>query len=77
MLPLAIMFFMVLFNYTVLRNTKDVLIFADPSCSSFKEIPDFHPKCFATKPFESCSAIYLPAKRLIQRKKPKQNDEKK
>mgnify|MGYP004237490397 CR=1 FL=1 len=58
-------------------NTKDFLIFADASCSSFKEIPDFHPKCFATKPFESCSAIYLPAKRLIQRKKPKQNDEKK
>ena len=26
MLPLAIMFFMVLFNYTILRNTKDVLI---------------------------------------------------
>jgi AAA family ATP:ADP antiporter len=30
MLPLAIMFFMVLFNYTILRNTKDVLIVTDP-----------------------------------------------
>lgn len=30
MLPLAVMFFMVLFNYTILRNTKDVLIVTDP-----------------------------------------------
>jgi AAA family ATP:ADP antiporter len=30
MLPLATMFFMVLFNYTILRNTKDVLIVTDP-----------------------------------------------
>mmetsp|Transcript_57105 Transcript_57105/g.161222 ORF Transcript_57105/g.161222 Transcript_57105/m.161222 type:complete len:516 (+) Transcript_57105:71-1618(+) len=29
MLPLAIIFFMVLFNYTILRNTKDVLIVTD------------------------------------------------
>jgi len=38
MLPLAIMFFMVLFNYTILRNTKDVLIITDPN-SGAETIP--------------------------------------
>jgi len=38
MLPLAIMFFMVLFNYTILRNTKDVLIVTDPN-SGAETIP--------------------------------------
>jgi AAA family ATP:ADP antiporter len=38
MLPLATMFFMILFNYTILRNTKDVLIVTDPN-SGAETIP--------------------------------------
>ena len=34
MVPLAIMFFCILFNYTILRDTKDVLVVTAPGGSA-------------------------------------------
>lgn len=33
-LPLGLMFFFILFNYTILRDTKDVLVVTAPKCAA-------------------------------------------
>lgn len=39
LLPLGLMFFCVLFNYTILRNTKDVLVVTAPGAGAEVEGP--------------------------------------